>query len=814
MSEYLPEYAKESINWKLKFDSEVNARSVFAYLDPRELFEVAFTVKIQFPLFKIWQTFSKKNASDGSRLSLTELLNATVPGGCWAIATESSGRLEENLRKEMGKIVSLYKKCKGGRNRKELDKRYAEFSVLTKELVSITKLREEYDDISMELEEWKNKCIDLESEKNKLLEEIKQVSKSKDETIEVLDAINEELKAYVVTLEKNSEQNKNEFSCTSKKMSEVCAKQKSRKLKQIKDRAQCALWFSKSFGLDIKSIVFKDSSDNDHTYTLDYEENDHSCTKGTSRYEKLTEEEHSRLEQVLLLLDKFYVSDECYHELSLITEDFPRYYLIKQKRDDLNSVCHIERVPGPLPGAQRCFASMLKELVGKFLDSNPSHDITCPIKVKISGDGAKMSRTTTFMILSFSLLQSGDFGSSKGNHTIAIVNGPESYDTLDVSFREIIKDINNHVKSKPIEIEKNKVPLEFFLGGDLKFLLLSMGLSGATSDFACLWCKVHKSKRWDMAPNLDYYYSDKVKRTLKSIKECCTKSKENYCCINPPLFDIELDNVVLDELHMMLRVTDRLLENLIIEVMEKDSKEDFNKKRGEAKGLHLIKLIEAINNIGITFSIWEKLNADGKSSGHKEWTSLVGSDKKKLMLFLPEKLKSMDVLFHNTNNDVIKLWEDFHALYVLICNSDTDEQKAKVIHNNAKQWINSFCNLGSKRIGYGKARVTPYMHTIPYHIPKFIINHGSIMQFSRQGVEKNNDDAKRIYYQKSNKWDAAHDILLLEARQKKLEHYEREKRKYTKRNTDWWDDKILQSRKRRKDTEDTSTCTATNTSSE
>lgn len=212
---------------KLKVESEVNTRSSFVYLyqESAELFEIAFTVKVPFPLFKIWKKFSTKNTSDGSCLSITELLNATVPGGCWAVAQESSGRLEENIRKEMGRVLSLHKKCKGGRNRKELDKNYAEFSVLTKELVSVTKPREDYEYISMELEQWKRKYIDIENEKCKLLEEMKHVLQSKDEEIEVLDALNEELKAYVVTLEESS--SANEFSCTSKKMSEVGEKQKS-----------------------------------------------------------------------------------------------------------------------------------------------------------------------------------------------------------------------------------------------------------------------------------------------------------------------------------------------------------------------------------------------------------------------------------------------------------------------------------------------------------------------------------------------------------------------------------------------------------
>lgn len=47
----------------------------------------------------------------------------------------------------------------------------------------------------------------------------------------------------------------------------------------------------------------------------------------------------------------------------------------------------------------------------------------------------------------------------------------------------------------------------------------------------------------------------------------------------------------------MLRVTDRLMENLIKEVIERDNKTDINRKRGEEKEVRLKKLVKAINDI-------------------------------------------------------------------------------------------------------------------------------------------------------------------------------------------------------------------------
>ena len=62
------------------------------------------------------------------------------------------------------------------------------------------------------------------------------------------------------------------------------------------------------------------------------------------------------------------------------------------------------------------------------------------------------------------------------------------------------------------------------------------------------------------------------------------------------------------------------------------------------------------------------------------------------------------------------------------------------------------------------------------------------VSFNNAGVEKNNDDCRRNYFS-SNKWDAPGDILRTEARLEYLssQGYCREKREYTKRNTQYWE---------------------------
>ena len=94
-----------------------------------------------------------------------------------------------------------------------------------------------------------------------------------------------------------------------------------------------------------------------------------------------------------------------------------------------------------------------------------------PIQVKISGDGARMTRNSSFILLSFFLLQAGDgVMSSSGNHTIAIVKGSESYNTLKEAFGAVFSEINDTIKQGLIVVNDSQYNVEFFLGGDYNFL--------------------------------------------------------------------------------------------------------------------------------------------------------------------------------------------------------------------------------------------------------------------------------------------------------------------------------------------------------
>ncbi len=115
--------------------------------------------------------------------------------------------------------------------------------------------------------------------------------------------------------------------------------------------------------------------------------------------------------------------------------DLAKSYLIKQKRDQLNDICHVTSLPGDFQGAQLTFTDLPKERINHVIATDKDTDwSTKPIQIKISGDGATMTINSSFILLSFSLLQTGNVMSAGGNHTIAIVKGSENYDTIKNAF--------------------------------------------------------------------------------------------------------------------------------------------------------------------------------------------------------------------------------------------------------------------------------------------------------------------------------------------------------------------------------------------
>lgn len=100
---------------------------------------------------------------------------------------------------------------------------------------------------------------------------------------------------------------------------------------------------------------------------------------------------------------------------------------------------------------------------------------------------------------------------------------------------------------------------------------------------------------------------------------------------------------------------DVLRRNLITNTVRWDLTDDKNKRSNEPKGLHLNVLVKAINECGIPFTVWGKLDNSGRKNSRYDWRSLVGLEKKELLHRLPEKFH--EVLKPDICDTVKKIWQ-------------------------------------------------------------------------------------------------------------------------------------------------------------
>lgn len=52
------------------------------------------------------------------------------------------------------------------------------------------------------------------------------------------------------------------------------------------------------------------------------------------------------------------------------------------------------------------------------------------------------------------------------------------------------------------------------------------------------------------------------------MNDFCIKKVGDNCCVNKPLLTIQLDHIILNQLHSILRITDVLIGNIIEDAMQ------------------------------------------------------------------------------------------------------------------------------------------------------------------------------------------------------------------------------------------------------
>ena len=199
----------------------------------------------------------------------------------------------------------------------------------------------------------------------------------------------------------------------------------------------------------------------------------------------------SLIESVLHAKDRFSISHGAYHALAMTCSELPRRHKVQRKINFINSQSYIKPIPGTIIGFEQSIEAKLRQILYQNRFSN---DI---VRVKLSGDGTWVGKRIHLVNVTFTLPDLPNFGSATGNNLVAIFYGPEKYQILKEGLQNVIAETTNLTS---IQVKGKTYAIEFYLGGDLKFLNLVCGLDACSSKYAFLWCKLevisNRSRSW------------------------------------------------------------------------------------------------------------------------------------------------------------------------------------------------------------------------------------------------------------------------------------------------------------------------------
>ena len=245
----------------------------------------------------------------------------------------------------------------------------------------------------------------------------------------------------------------------------------------------------------------------------------------------------------------------------------PNKYRINKRIKELNKYWNLKPTPGEVEGVQQRFEDSLKTQIERLRKKGSLKDNET-LRVKLSGDGTNIGKRLKVVNFTYTILNEKDIAmGEKGNYVLAIIKTTEEYDNL----RDSLIDLRNEMENlKEIQVNGCTYKIDYFLCGDWKFLALVCGVGKANQDYACIWCKCPRAQRWHTSKQWSITDSKFGARSLNEIE--CFASAKKYNCRKKPLFKfISLDHVVIDTLHLFLRISDNLIDLFVRELRRQDS---------------------------------------------------------------------------------------------------------------------------------------------------------------------------------------------------------------------------------------------------
>ena len=507
--------------------------------------------------------------------------------------------------------------------------------------------------------------------------------------------------------------------------------------KQIANDCQTALSFLGFHDITAQKVeIFNEETEKYEV--IDLLEN-RICAASTLAEERITKVDINNINMLLLIKDKFNISNSAYHEIASACKQLPRGCNLIKQLTQINKQWNIFPTASG-NGVQQRITDRLPlriQALRKLQPENPCHNAR-KIRVKLTGDGTNIGKRLHVVIIAFTVIDEGVAAMlSEGNHAIAILRTTENYEDLKLELRDIVNEVNT---LKNITVDDISYEIEWFLGGDWKFLALVTGIGGAIGTYPCVWCKCPKDKKHDMTLKWSFWNSAHGARSIKETNDLSHRKgtlESKFGCKNRPIFQaIPIDHAIIDTLHLFLRITDNLQTLLILALRVADAiekKKVFNNGFDNIKYKHMATYEKFLNETCKIDFKWFV----SKDTKELKWRDLTGPEK--LRLF-----SHIDIPFLLPQEDdkhiIQQIWVDFFTIYKKI----TNWQATVEVRDDIRKWMSLFLSV------YVTKHITPYMHAFLYHVPEFLEVYGKINLFNQQGLEKLNHDSTKSFFSATN----------------------------------------------------------------
>jgi hypothetical protein len=514
-----------------------------------------------------------------------------------------------------------------------------------------------------------------------------------------------------------------------------------------------------------------------------------------TRYELSYNNKNSNEEEeaIVKVMDEHNIDRDSYRALAAIIHSLPREYVIEKRRNEINEIV-AQKIPifnfntsienstsvndhdteeeidesiiiaeeSRGNGVRRNIKDILYYLIPYLIESKVLKDNDETLYIRISGDGRNVGRKIKHVMITFALLNDHEnIFNPNFHYSLAIYTGQEDYECLKNVLGPLIQELNSLKENGFVDNFDKFWKVSLYISSDWKFLTTVLGFNAANSNYFCPWCTCNKSQQGNL--NLNWSISKNMDDL--SVNYNPKNPKQYNGQIRQPLFSmIPLDHWVIDELHLMLRVMDRLLSLLFNEIKITQSS---NKNFSEA----LRKIVqEEMERIKVPFKF-------SLAENSKQWTytSLMGPDKLKVL-----RLFNLNKVLSPSRADKIReLWDGFADLYSDMCDPIYNPLQ---FQNDALLWLKKFLTksqgnpLQNNFIEglYNASDITPYIHVLVYHVCEFMSLHQifGLKSFSCSPVEKKNHMHINKFFNKtfkdggnSNRKSAIYEIMESENRQ-------------------------------------------------